>query len=104
MGRLPPVSFKRYSKTGYLAKNRNPGPVFDFSKQNIELVFVDVDEQLAQLAKNYDNISKVRRLITIQEIRNRLFELYNLCLHGMDIRGFASHEPGDKTPVNSEDC
>ena len=69
-------------------------------KKDIQLAFIDVDEQLAQLARDYDSISKVRRLITIQEIRNRLFELCNLCVHNMNIREFVSHEPGDETPQN----
>jgi hypothetical protein len=76
----------------------------DFSKKNIELAFVEVDTQLKQLANNFDNMSKVRRLITIQQITNRLFELGNVCVHRMDVRKFASHEPGDKTPLNSECC
>jgi hypothetical protein len=76
----------------------------DFRKKNIELEFVEVDTQLKQLANNFDNMSKVRRLITIQQIRNRLFELGNVCVHRMDVRKFASHEPDDKTPLNSECC
>jgi hypothetical protein len=79
-------------------------PVSDFGKKDLELTFVEVDDQLAELATSYDTISKVRRLITIQQIRSRLFELCNLCVHGLDIRAYASHKPGDKTPLNSEDC
>jgi hypothetical protein len=100
-----PELHKRFSIVGIdHYKKKNKEVVFGFRNKDIELAFVDVDEQLAQLAKNYDNISKVRRLITIQQIRNRLFELCNLCVYGMNIRDFASHEPGDKTPVNSECC
>lgn len=99
--RLPKILSR---ENEYLAKKKNSEPVHDFRNKDIHLVFVYVDEQLAELARNYDNISKVRRLITIQQIRNRLFELCNLCVYGMNIRDFASHEPGDKTPLNSEDC
>jgi|SRR5215216_3756757 len=87
-----------------LAKKKQIEGSGDFSKKNIELAFVEVDDQLKQLANNFDNMSKVRRLITIQQIRNRLFELGNLCVHDMDVREFASHESGDKTPLNSECC
>jgi uncharacterized Fe-S radical SAM superfamily protein PflX len=92
------------TENGDLSKNKNVETLPDFQKDKIQEAFVDVDCQLKQLAQNYDNLSKVRRLITIQEIRNRLFEVCNLCVHDMDVRRFASHGPGDKTPLNSECC
>jgi hypothetical protein len=95
------LRYKHSTESGYLATNKNLEALPSFRKEDIHLTFIDVDNQLKHLAEN-DNISKVRRFITIQEIRNRLFELCNLCIHGMDIHAFASHEPGDKTPLNSE--
>jgi hypothetical protein len=86
-----------------LAKKNKIEGSDDFSKKNIKLAFADVDEQLKQLAQD-DSMSKVRRFITIQEIRNRIFEVGSLYVHHMDVRKFASHEPADKTPVNSECC
>src|SRR5215217_6734470 len=87
-----------------LAKKKHIEGSGDFSKKNIELAFVEVDTQLKQLANNFDNMSKVRRLITIQQVRNRLFELGGVCVHRMDVRGFASHDHDDLTPLNSECC
>ena len=98
MDKILTLRYNIIAKTEELAKKNNSEAVHDFRKKGIELPFVDVDEQLAQLAENYDNISRVRRLITIQQIRNRLFELCNLCVYGMNVREFASHEPGDRTP------
>jgi hypothetical protein len=84
-----------------LAKNNRIESFNDFRKNDIELAFVDVDEQLKQLAFNDEYMSRVRRIAIIQQIRNRLFELYNEWLYGLNVREFASHEPGDKTPLNN---
>jgi|SRR5215216_3927412 len=93
----PPKKF--FIENGYLATKKAKEGLIDFRKEEIHLAFADIDEQLAQLAKS-DNISKVRRLITIQEIRNRLFELCSKCLYNLNVREFASHEPGSQTPLN----
>ena len=85
-----------------VAKKKDLESQPDFGKKNIELAIVDIDTQLLQLAKDYGNISKVRAIITIQQIRKRLFEeVFNQCLNGLDVRWFASHGPGDTTPLNS---
>jgi hypothetical protein len=94
------LNYKHIARTEGLAKNKKLEAVPDFRKQNIHLAFADMDEQLKQLAFG-GNISHVRRITTIHQIRNRLFELCNQCLYGLDVREFASHEPDDKTPLNS---
>jgi hypothetical protein len=96
--------FKHYSKNEGLAKNKNLETVANFRRKDIERAFADVDDQLKQLAEQHrqGNISKTKHLIIVQEIRNRLFELCSLAIHNMDVRRFASHEPGSKTPLNSE--
>src|SRR5215218_8960292 len=91
-----------FSKTGDLATNNCLERRANFRKEGIQHAFVDIDEQLKQLVKSYDEISKVRRFIIIQEIRNRLYELCSVCLYELDTNKFASHEPGSQTPLNSE--
>lgn len=98
------VSYKHTAKNEGFAKNKNQEALHNFRKEDIHLAFVDADEQLAQLAQNIDELSNVRRFITIQEIRQRLHWLCNLWLYQSDTRTFASHEPGDLTPLNSEGC
>jgi|SRR5918996_3407174 hypothetical protein len=70
---------------------------FQKTRNNIALVFVDVDQRLRELAEVHrqGNISKVRHFILLQEIRNSLFELCNLCLYNLDIHEFAI----DKKPT-----
>ena len=96
------VSYKHTAETGSLATNKKQETLHNFSKKDIPLDFVALDQDLSDLANNYDKISKVRFLIIVQQIRNKLFELCNLRVYDMDIRQFASHEPGDRTPLNSE--
>ena len=93
-------------ENGDLAKNKRQEADLDFKKQNIYLAFVDICEQLKQLAQAHldGNISKTRHFITIQEITNRIFEAANEALYGINMHEFASHEPGDKTPLNSRCC
>jgi hypothetical protein len=94
------------TKNGDLATNKSIEALPDFQKNKIQETFVDIDAQLKEIAELHrqGNISKTRHFIIIQQIRNRLFELYNLGIHDLDVRRFASHEPGDKTPLNSGGC
>ncbi len=94
--------YKYFSKTRDLATNNCSERCITFRKEDVQRAFIDIDEQLKQLTKSYDDISKVRRFIIIQEIRNRLYELCCMCLYGLDTRKFASHKPGSQTPLNSE--
>ena len=94
------LRYKHSSESGYLATNKSLETVPNFRKNDIELAFVDIDEQLKQLAFD-DNISRVRQITITQQVRNRLFELYNEWLYDLNVHEFASHEPGDKTPLNS---
>ena len=100
------LRYKHIAESESIAKKKRLEAVPNFRKKDIELAFVDIDQQSKQLAEQYGSISKVRAIITIQEIRNRLFEdIYNRGLYnGFDVRAFASHEPGEKTPLNFKEC
>jgi hypothetical protein len=67
----------------------------------VEDSFIDVDIQLKQLGKTQD-LQQLKRFIP--EIRDQLFQLYCLCVYNLHVKAFASHEPADKTPLNSEEC
>jgi hypothetical protein len=96
------MQHKYFSKTRDLSTNNCSKRRAKFRKEDLQCAFVDIDEQLKQLNNSYDDISKVRRFITIQEIRNRLYEVCSVYLYRLDTRKFASHEPGSQTPLNSE--
>jgi uncharacterized metal-binding protein len=83
------------------SKKKKLEGVTDFRKNKIEDAFVEVDYQLIAIA-SCKNMEQVRR--HIPNIRAQMFELYNYCVHGLNIREFASHQPDDKTPLDSESC
>ena len=100
------VSYKHTAENEGLAKKKKQETLHNFRNEDIHLAFVDADQQLKQLAQRHleGNISKTRHFITVQEIRDQLFQLCNLVLYGLNVRDFCSHEPGDKTPLNSRCC
>ena len=70
-------------------------------RPELEAEFIDINYQL-KLLENTKDSAMVKWVIPI--IRARLFKMYNLVVYGLDVEAFASHNAGDKTPLNSECC
>ena len=58
-------------------------------KLELDLAFVSIDDRLKQLGESQD-LKQVKR--SMPDIRNQLFEVYNLCVHGLDIRKFCGEK------------
>ena len=86
--------YKHFLRAGDLSTKKSFRQSPSFHQHDIELAFVDIDLQLKQLADEHleGKISKTRHVITVQEIRNRLWQLYNWSAHDFDVVGFAGHD------------
>ena len=72
------------------------------SKTQIQLCIVGIDEQLNEL---YNELMSYPSslIFRVTKIRNEFFRLSNY-VEGLNVVKFASHEEGDKTPLNAECC
>jgi hypothetical protein len=94
-------SYSKKLPSNVLARKKNIGSLAGLRKNKIELAFIDVESQLKQLGQIQD-LKQAGWFV--YNIRNHLSELYNKYIYYFDVRNFASHEPGDNTPLNSECC
>jgi hypothetical protein len=93
----PGLNFGSYRSELSARKNSIEG-IADFRKTEIELAIVELDAQLSQLL-NAEDLARVRQIVP--KIRDELFVLYNICVHGLDIAEFAGHMSENKTtPLN----